>query len=149
MPKWDWLRGKKPTNTPKPPSSKAEVSKRVTQVAKLLIQWYQRIDIIPIMVKEYNISIATVDDYLKKATELIRVKNEADLEDIITIQEARILDIYQVTRREKKYDISLRAIKQHMELRGTESARKIKITPLSEEDEKKVDILLGLSIDDD
>lgn len=128
MPKWDNLRWKKPTNTPKGPSTQVEVEKRVLQVSKLLIQWYARYEIVSLVSREYNVSSTTVDEYIKKATDRIRVKNNESLEDKIDITEAQIMDWYQVSMREKKRADAARFLKLKMELRGLEAPKKIQMS---------------------
>lgn len=129
MPKWDNFRGKKP---PKKrqwiPSTQAEVNKRVTQVAKLLIQWYQRYEIVGIVSAEYDIHPSTVDDYIKKAKARIKTKNEEIIDEELALIEKQIMDVYQWARRERKRWDATRALKLKMELKGLEAPKKHTLT---------------------
>ena len=117
MPKWQNLRGKKPTNTPKWPSTRVEVEGRIMQVWKFLIQGYQRAEIIELIKEEHSVSTQQIDKYIKTATERIREKNNENLDEERALAKARILDIYQWARKENKWWDALKAIKMDIEMK--------------------------------
>ena len=139
MPKWEHLIWKKLDHKRKGPSTDIEVMNRVALVSQMVIQWYSRAIIVANLMYKYNISESAVDEYLKKAKEIIRTKNEETLEDELELVQARITDTYQGARKEKKWDSCTRAIKLHMELKWLEAPKKIvnynKDVEMTEEEE--------------
>lgn len=125
MAKWDNFRGKKPINIPKWPSTQAQVDLRIVEVWKLLMQGYQRFEVISIIQEKYSISSQQIDRYIKKVTERIREKNSEDLDDDVALTESMIADIYRCAREEKKRGSALRALKLKMELRWLQAPKRM------------------------
>ena len=146
MPKWDNFKWQKPTNTPWHRTTEWEILERVSQVARLIIQWYQRFEIIPIFQTKYWLSVTQIDDYIAKSKKRIKAKNDEMLENELWIVEARITDMYQWARKWKKWSDVWKAIKLHMELKWLEAPKKFIINPISDEDKKKVEMLLDNNI---
>ncbi|MDD3263185.1 MAG: hypothetical protein PHR61_05100 [Candidatus Absconditabacteria bacterium] len=125
MTKGQNFKGKKPTNTPKGPSTQAQVDLRIAEVGKLLMQGYQRFEIVSIIQEKYSISSQQIDRYIKKVTERIREYNSENLDDDIALTESMISDIYRCAREEKKRGSALRALKLKMELKGLQVPRRM------------------------
>jgi len=142
MPRWDNFRWKKPTNTPKRPSTHWVVIERVTQVGRLIIQWYQRYEIVAIWQEKWDLSASQIDDYIKRARERIKAKNDKTIGEEIEETAAQIMDVYQWARRDKKWGDASRALKLKMELRGLEAPKKMIIQEIDPEDEELVQQLL-------
>ena len=145
MPKGDNFKWKSLTHKRWKPSPRWLVTERIAQVGKLIIQWYQRYEIVAIWEKKRSISATQVDRYIKRANERIRAKNEITLEDELKLIEAQIMDIYQWARREKKWWDASRALKLKIDLKWLDAPKKIKIWELDPEDEAKVDELMEMN----
>lgn len=125
MTKGQNFKWKKPTNTPKWPSTQAQVDLRIAEVWKLLMQGYQRFEIVSIIQEKYSISSQQIDRYIKKVTERIREYNSENLDDDIALTESMISDIYRCAREEKKRGSALRALKLKMELKWLQVPRRM------------------------
>lgn len=125
MAKGQNFKWKKPTNTPKWPSTQAQVDLRIAEVWKLLMQGYQRFEIVSIIQEKYSISSQQIDRYIKKVTERIREYNSENLDDDVALTESMISDIYRCAREEKKRGSALRALKLKMELKWLQTPKRI------------------------
>jgi len=146
MPKWEHFKGTKLDHPRKWPSSDWEVMQRVALVSQMIIQWYSRTTILANIMDKYDLSESAVNEYMRKAKEHIRAKNDETLEDELEIVQARITDMYQWARKEKKYSDVWKAIKLHMELKWLEAPKKYQEIPISDEDRKKVDRLMAINM---
>lgn len=146
MPSWDNFRWKKPTNTPWHRTTEWQILERVSQIAKMLIQWYARYEIIPIFKDRFSLSTCQIDDYIAKAKKRIKEKNDETLQDEIELTNAQITDMYQWARKQKKWSDCWRAIKLRMELKWLEAPKKFQQIIITEEDKQKVDELLEANI---
>lgn len=146
MPKWDNFKWKKPINTPWHRSTEAEVIERITQITKLLIQSYPRYEIIAIFQTKYWLSESQIDDYIARAKKRIKEKKDEEIWEMIDVVNARIDDMHQWARKEKKRADVGRAIKLKMELYWLEAPKKIQIWQITEEDKAKVDALLDANV---
>ena len=146
MPKWQNFRGKKPTNNPKWPSTQAQVDLRVTEVWKLLVDWYPRFEIVWIIKNKYSISSQQIDKYIKTAKERIREKSKETLEDDIALTDMMISEVYRSAKEEKKRNSMLRALKLKMELKWLNLPKRNNIpfidNSITEEEQVKVNELL-------
>lgn len=146
MPKWEKRIGQPSiVINPKWPTPEIEMIQRIALVSNLIVQWYTRATILANIMEQFDVSEKTVDRYIKSAKVYITDKNNETLENEMEIVQARITDVYQWARKQKKRADCSRAIKLHMELKWLEAPKKYKIIPISDEDKEKVDKLLDLN----
>ena len=121
--KWKWNWGNRWDR-----SSQAAIEVRVAQIANMLIAWNERFEILPVIKKEYWLSDATIDSYIKRA--FVRISQEDD-EDIMVAKkkaEQRYNYIYKHCIRNKKRDSAIRAQKWIVDLKWLEAPKKIDLS---------------------
>lgn len=91
-------------------ASQAEVSLRVKQIAKLLIDGHPRYRIVQIASEQWGVSDRRVDAYIAKARQIIQEECRSDLVEWRALHIARCEDLYQRAIKNKKDGLALQAL---------------------------------------
>lgn len=103
-----------------------EVTKRIRQAADLICSGYRRTQIVDVMCTEYGVAWQTVQEYCRRARELLLEESGKPKEE----HRAEVLGEYQVVLRDKEaaHSDKLQALKGKREMLGLDAPKRAEIS---------------------